>query len=290
LNRIRAYFHIGAWVLLGCLHACAQVSVQLVGLDGRAQPTLAIPAVFSDSEQKLDLNVGGVPSRVGTTLYADLFQVAGSLARPISTKVQLEEAFALSPVSPYGEQVKLKFPKVTRQTEIRVRLTALQQSVQASGIHQANPVVLGNLRFEIFPPSVTQELKDLIQPKPDGAAPMVVFGPGQKLRHFLTGLHVPFEDGGTGTPDRFDPNRLYFGELATNEQFQLAQDQGAGARMVLFSPDESLPAGVYAERFDSGVLIHVTSPLLDNLDDDPRSQLGLIKIIHFLSAPLPSAN
>jgi hypothetical protein len=106
----------------------------------------------------------------------------------------------------------------------------------------------------------------------------------------LTGLHMPFEDGGDGTPDRFDPNRFYFGELATDEQFQQAQDQSAGARLVLFSPDESLPAGVYAERSPSGALIHVTAPLLDNLNDDPRAQLGFIKIIHLLSAPPPSAN
>jgi hypothetical protein len=119
---------------------------------------------------------------------------------------------------------------------------------------------------------------------------VVVFGPGQKLRHFLTGLRVLFEDGGTDTPDRFDPNRLYFGELATDEQFQQAQDHSAGARMALFSPDESLPVGVYAERSHSRIFVHVTSPLLTNLNDDPRAQLGLIKIIHFLSAPPSSAN
>jgi hypothetical protein len=63
---------------------------------------------------------------------------------------------------------------------------------------------------------------------------------------------VSFADSGTGTPDRFDPNRLYFGELKTDEQFQQAQDQSADARLVLFSPDKLLPAGVYAERFNSG--------------------------------------
>ena len=104
----------------------------------------------------------------------------------------------------------IKFPDVKRRAEVLVRLTLIQN------VPQANPIQLGDLLFEVFPASVTQELKDLFQPKPNGTAQVVVFGPGQKLRHFLTGLHVPFEDGGTDTPDRFDPNRLYFAELTTD--------------------------------------------------------------------------
>lgn len=290
MSRIPSCLPVGAWLLLANLHAFAQVSVQLAGLEGRSQPNPVIPALFGGSQQKLDLRVGETITLAGTSLRADLYQVAGTLARPIAANLQLEEVFPVAPSSGWTMQVSLKFPEVKGRTAIVVHLSGLLESIQPNGIRRPTPVVLGDLRFEVYPATVTKDLTDLLQPKPDGSAQIVVFGPGQKLRQFLTGLHVSFEYSGIGTPDRFDPNRLYFGELATDEQFQQVQDRSAGARLVLFSPDESLPAGVYTDRSSSGVLIHVTAPLLDNLNDDPRAQLGLIKITRLLSAPPPSAN
>jgi len=271
-------------LLLGPARATlAADAIHFVGLEGRVEPSSRLPAVFGNREQGLNLEMDGVTAQAAS-LRADLFQVAGGLAMPLAKDIHLKEALTFSNTSPQHLRVSMKFPDVKRRAEVLVRL-ALIQSAPQSG-----PIQLGELRFEVFPSSVTKEMTDLLQPKPDSSAQVVVFGPGQKLRHFLTGLHVPFEDAGTGTPDRFDPNRLYFGELTSDEQFQQAQDQGAGVRLVLFSPDESLPAGVYAEQSNSGTLIHVTLPLLDNLADDPRAQLGIIKIIHLLSAPPPSAN
>lgn len=271
-----------ALLLLGQARtALAADAVRLVSLEGRVEPASRLPAVFGKHEERLNIEVNAVTAQTAS-LRANLFQVANDLAMPLAKDIHLQEGITFANASPQRLRVSIKFPDVKGQAEVLVRLALIQN------VPQASPIPLGDLRFEVFPASVTQELKGLFQPKPD--AQVVVFGPGQKLRHFLTGLHVSFEDDGTGTPDRFDPNRFYFGELATDEQFQQVQDQSAGARMVLFSPDETLPAGVYAERSNSGVLIHVTSPLLDNLNDDPRSQLGLIKVIHFLSAPSPSTN
>ncbi len=291
MSRIPSCLPVGAWLLLANLHAFAQVSVQLAGLEGRSQPNPVIPALFGGSQQKLDL-------RVGETITLARHLVAG---RSLSggwyscethrCKPSVGGSLSRCPVIwlDYAGQL-VKFPEVKGRTAIVVHLSGLLESIQPNGIRRPTPVVLGDLRFEVYPATVTKDLTDLLQPKPDGSAQIVVFGPGQKLRQFLTGLHVSFEYSGIGTPDRFDPNRLYFGELATDEQFQQAQDRSAGARLVLFSPDESLPAGVYTDRSSSGVLIHVTAPLLDNLNDDPRAQLGLIKIIRLLSAPPPSAN
>lgn len=258
-------------------------TVRLVSLEGRVEPASRLPAVFGNHEERLNLQVDAVAAQTAS-LRADLFQVAGELAMPLVKDIHLQDGITFANASPQHLRVSIKFPDVKERAEVLVRLALFRN------VPQASPIQLGGLRLEVFPASVTKELTDLLQPKPDGPELVVLFGPGQSLRHFLTGLHVPFEDGGAGTPDRFDPNRFYFGELATDEQFQQAQDQSAGARMVLFSPDESLPLGVYAERSNSGVLVHVTSPLLDNLNDDPRAQLGLIKIIHFLSASPPSPN
>ena len=255
-------------------------AVRLVGLEGRVEPASRLPAVFGNHEQGITLEINGVTAQTAS-LRADLFQVADKLAMPLAKDVHLQEGLTFPNTSPQHLRVSIKFPDVKRRAEVLIRLALIQN------VPSANPIHLGELRFEVFPASVTKELTDLLQPHPDGSAPVVLFGSGQKLRHFLTCLLVPFEYDGTDTPDRFDPNRLYFGELTTNEQFQQSQDQSAGARLVVFSPDESLPAGVYADRSNSGVLVHVTLHLLDNLNDDPRAQLGFIKIIHLLSAHHP---
>ncbi len=278
------YCIVGVWPLLSNLPVAALPSIDLIDLGGRVQPSSVVPAVFGGSEQRLDLTVQGITPQADTSLRADLFQLAGSLAMPIARNIRLEESIALSQASPSAEQVTLKFPEVKQRAEILVRLSLFENTSQNT------PTQLGDLHFEVFPASVTRELVELLQPKSEGTPQAVVFGPGHKLRHFLAALHVPIEDAGTGTPDRFDPARLYFGELATDQQFQEARDRGAGARMALFFLDDTLPAGVYADRSHSGVLVQVTLPLLDNLADDPRSQLGLTKIIHLLSAPPPSAN
>jgi hypothetical protein len=242
----------------------------------------AVQDVFGNREQQVSLTLG-TTFEGPAYLRADLFQIAGNLSMPLASDVHLRDVIFLHVIA-QNLVFSVKLPDVKRPTEILVRVSLAPKDTHVSPLH------LMDLPYKVFPASVTRELTDLLQPKPDGSIPAVIFGPGQNLRHFLTGLHVSFEDGGVGTPDKFDPTHLYFGELATDEQFQQAQDQSAGARMVLFSPDESLPEGVYAERSNSSVLVHVTSPLLDNLKDDPRDQLGLIKILHLLSAPLPSAN
>jgi hypothetical protein len=273
----------GAFLLLPIPSAFAAASVKLMELEGRFAPADRLPAVFGNHEQVIGIEINGVDAQ-SASLRADLFPVAGAMALPLAKDIHLQEGITFSNASPQRLRVSIKFPSVKLRVEVLVRLTLLQNAPQAS------PIQLGDLRFEVFPASVTKELTDLLKPKPDGFSTAVVFGPGQKLRHFLTGLHVPFEDGGIGTPDRFDPHHLYFGELSTEEQFQQSQDRSAGARLVLFSSDESLPTGVYSDQSSSGVFIHVTLPLLDNLNDDPRSQLGLIKVIHLLSAPTSPTN
>ena len=281
MNLRLSWLICGAFLLLPIPSAFAAASVKLMGLEGRIAPADRLPAVFGNREQGIGIEIDGVTSP-SASLRADLFPVAGAMALPLAKDIHLQEGITLSNNTPQELHVSIKFPSVKLRMEVLVRLTLLPNAPQAS------PIQLGDLRFEVFPASVTKELTDLLKTKPDGSALAVVFGPGPKLRHFLTGVHVPFEDGGIGTPDRFDPHRLYFGELSTEEQFQQAQDRSAGARLVLFSPDESLPIGVYSDQSNSSVFIHVTLPLLDNLSDDPRSQLGLIKIIHLLSTPTSS--
>ncbi|MDD5261504.1 MAG: hypothetical protein PHD76_06600 [Methylacidiphilales bacterium] len=277
------------WLVCGTLLLWATVSVfsaesvQLIGLESHIQPASQLPAVFGNREERINIEISGVAVK-SASLRADLFQIAGALAMPLAKDIHLQEGLTFPNTSPKRLSISVKFPSVKQRAEVLVRLALVQSGPQA------NPILLESLKFEVFPDSVTKELKNLLQPKPDGSVQVVVFGPGDKFRRFLASLRLPFENAGNGTPDRFDPNRLYFGELATDEQFQQAQDRSAGACLALFWPDESLPVGVYADHSNSRVLVHVTSHVLDNMNNDPRAQLGLIKIIHLLSGQIPPAH
>ena len=259
--------HIGMMLALAAGITRAE-SVQFIGF-GESTPVTMIPATFDDRTRLIEIEVDGA---AGTgSLHADLFQVAGQLALPLSKNIELKKNITLAEATHI--RFSLKFPAVQRHTEILARLTLLP----ASG---GNPVALGELKFEVFPKSTTKELVDALQAK-DQTSRAVLFGTGDKLRQFLKMLHVSFEEGGDGLPDNFTSNLLYIGELKDAAQFQELQDRAPNARVLAFAPDETLPPGVYL----TGKLAHVTAPLLDNLTNDPRAQLALIKFINLLSTP-----
>jgi len=272
-------------VLLGhAANAADAPSLSVIISDIASQPKEAapvVPEVFGDREEPIALTIA--TSFEGPAyLRADLFQIAGKLSMPLANDVHLKDV-TFAHVLAQNLNFRVKLPDVKSPTEILIRVSLAPAKATDSVLHVAD------FRYKVYPSSVTQELTDLLQPNPSAPALAVIFGPGQKLREFLTSLHVPFEDAGASTPDRFDSSRLYFCEMNDGEQFQQAQDRSAGVHMAVFSPDSSLPEGVYSERSDSGTFIHVTSPLLDNLNEDPRGQLGLIKIIHLLSITSSSA-
>jgi len=263
--------------------ALPAASVQFIGLQDQVEAAPSLPAVFGSREQGCDLAIAGTGPQDGS-LHAASFQISGELTMPLQADIDLKDGISFPDGSPQKVHVSIKFPEVRQRTEILYRLSLLPSGPGA----KAMP--LGDLRFEVFPPEITKELGDLLAIKPDHPPLAVLFGPGQKLRHILASLHVPFEDNGSELPDNLDPSRLYFGELNAEEQFQQVQDRGAGARIAVFSPTESLPSGVYSDRSSSGISIRVTTPLLDNFNDDPRAQLALIKIVHLLSSQPAPAN
>jgi len=252
-------------------------SVHFVGFAGVTPPPAKTPAIFGDRTQAIDIEVDGAAGAVGS-ISADLFQVAGQLALPLAKGMVLQKGVTL------GEgtrlRVSLRFPEVQRRTEFLARFTLEPGNGQA--VH-----ALGDLRFEVFPQSTTKDLVGILQTKDEGAR-VEVFGPGHKLRQFFTSLHVPFEDGGEGVPDNFEPNRLYIGEFTQATPFQEIQDRAPNARILVFAADESLPSGVYFERSGASVMGHVTAPLLDNIAGDPRAQLALTKMLTLLSTSSPN--
>jgi hypothetical protein len=264
--------------------ATAPIRVLGFGADGATPEYVpALPALFGNRNEKITISIDGVAAEPAY-LRADLFQVAGKLAMPLAKDLHLLERLTFPNGAAQTLAASIKIPDVKRRTQVLVQLALVPNESPASPIH------LTDIRLDVFPASITKELTDLLQPKSDGSARVVVFGSGQKIRHFLSLVHVRFEDDGSGLPDRLDANRFYLGELATKEERLTAQDRSTGARLALFANDDSLPPGIYANQSDTGVLVNVSLPMLDHLADDPLEQLALIKIIRQLSANTTSAN
>ena len=195
----------------------AASTVRLLQLEGREESHMPLPAVFGNQEEALDLEIMDASAQAGT-LSADLFQVSGNLTMPLIKNLHLRDAVVLTGASLQSLHISLKLPEVRQRAEILVRFSLVQSTSSSS------PTSLGDLRFEVFPVSVTRELTDLLQPRVGGAGPVVLFGAGRKLHRFLAGLRVPFEDGGNEVPEHFDPNRLYLGELNSEESFQPTEE------------------------------------------------------------------
>lgn len=278
-------FHLsvcGALLFAIAPWAYGAATVQLVDIFGRTEAKPLLPAVFGNHDISLNLEFDDAPSASGD-LTADFFQVSGQLALPLNRSTHLQDGITLSTAA-RKLPVSIKFPDVQQRAEILVRFSLTPRGGVTSSI------ALGDLRFEVFPATLTREFTGLLQPRTDGTIPAVLFGPGRKLANFLTALKIPFDLAGLDVPDQFEANRIYFGETADEESFAITQEIREKVRMAVFSPDQSLPAGIYSEQKPAAAFIYVTAPILDNLDTDPRAQLALIKIIHYLIAPNTSAD
>lgn len=274
----------GGLLLALALSSCpAAATVALVGLQGYVEPASPLPALFGNREQGIDLDVGNAAPQSGP-LVADLFQVSGELSMPLAANVRVQDVVTLTGAPIQRLHVSIKFPAVKQRAQILVRLSVGGTAPSAA------PTVLGDLRFDVFPVSVTKELTDLLQPKSDGSVPVVLFGAGRKLHAFLGSIGVRFDDAGLELPDRFEPDRLYLGEFPSAKVVVPTQEMANAAHVAIFAPDPSLPAGIFTERQGAGVFVQVTQPLLDNLSIDPRAQLALVKVIHLLNAQPSSTN
>jgi hypothetical protein len=279
MNAILTFAVVTAFFLICSATAEAAPSLRLLTIEGRDEAPAPVPGVFGASTQGFDVEIAGI-NATGVSLHTMPFQIAGGMAMPLGPDLDLMDGLILADAAPQKVHITLKIPAVSRQAKIVYRLSIVAKA--------AAPSPIGEFTLEVFPASLTTDLADMLRGNPNAEPLVVVFGTGHRVRPILTALHVPFQEGGLSVPSHFEVGRFYFGELDKDEQFQQARDRAAGARLVILSPDDTLPPGVYSEKSSSGILIHVTSPLLDHFDADPRAQLALIKIVRLLSSLVPS--
>ena len=267
-----------AWILATLLPAAAAgAGPRVVTLEPVAPPVAGqyaqLPAaLFGGTNQDFEWSVGNIDMK-NATVRVDIFEVAGRLTVPLPSPAPLAGIDL-----PGLVRTTLSFPKVKAETDVLLRLSATNSA-------RPSPVLLGNLRYVVFPNDLARQISGLLPPLPNGGHRLVVFGTGTRLREGLQALQVPFTDSGADLPGRLLPDQIYVGEAMDRPAAERIRDHASGARVAVFAMDDSLPRGVYLNRSPDRTYGLVTLPVLDALASDPRAQLVFLKVLQSLLPP-----
>jgi hypothetical protein len=225
--------------------------------------------------------VAGQPARLHfllppQTSLADavphLFQLAGSLARPLPAEVVVQP----DPSDSRLVVISLTPPSVTRVTQFVLQVGKL-----------------GSQTLVVFPAATRRDdIAPLAEVLETSRLRLMVCGASPELRAYLRGQKLDFEDFGTDAPDRLAADALLVGLLSDEDWRRLAVDPVAGTiltsgRLLAFVDDPALVPGVYAQPAPAGrsYLAKVTLPLPALLPSDPRARETLAALLRAALAP-----
>lgn len=259
---------VAIFCLITAVAAAEEPRLEILGLADK-QTAFTPPAshVFGGQPVKIDLSL---EAPLGSKLEAraDLIQKAQSLTAPLQKDIVVAEAISFAGQTRCRITASLPLPKVQRETQIiaRFRLKAKGEWRPAS-----------EMIFVVYPPDFLKgELQDIA-----GATRLHLFGDDKRLRDFLNGQEVKFDEIGAEFPENPETNQVYAGCAGAKELSQwLAAHATWQGSLLVFCEDSNLLPGVFIDSRRERRLAKVTLPLLDNLSSDPRSQKTLTEIFN----------
>ena len=246
-------------VLSGITPAFAEVPV--LGIEGRPE-SAADHAIVAAEPCALRVLL---PANVAAAeLRAELFQIAGRVARPLPGEINILP----SPDDSRIAIVKLTPPAVERITRLTLRLRD----------H-------GAINLTVYPaPKTRSDRPVLADVLAASRLKLALCGRSAELRAFFKTHALEFEDLGADAPDTLAPDMLLVGVLSAGDWSRLAASPATGG-LLAFVEDASLLPGVYAHARPAAPATKVTLPLLPALSTDPRAQETLFTLL--LSALTP---
>ncbi|MBC8010002.1 MAG: hypothetical protein H7067_07890 [Burkholderiales bacterium] len=237
--------------------------VRLLGLLDR--PTLVAGEALV-SGQAVSLRVLLPPNIPAAEVRAALFQIAGTVARPLDTPIDLRP----DPADPRIVTAHFTPPAVTRVSTLWLRFTGL-----------------GVIPFAVFPdPATRTDQASLADALRLGHLRIVVCGESPELRAFLRDHALAFEDLDRDAPDSLEADTVLLGLLSDADWRRLAAPDSPG-RLLAFVEDASLVPGVYSQpRSTPGAFAaKITLPLPTLLATDPRARATLHTLLFQALAP-----
>lgn len=249
-----------AIVLLAYGISAAFGEVRVLGIDGQPAETLEYSVVATEPlALRILLPVNFAPAGI----HAELYQLAGRIAQPLSCEVSANA----SPDDPRVGIVSLTPPAVERVTRLALRLRDL-----------------GAVNLIVYPAAKTRtDLQVLADALKASRLKLAVCGRSPELRAFLKSHALEFEDHGNDAPDSIAPECLLIGVLAVEDWARLSVLPAKGG-LLAFVEDGSLLPGVYSQL----KAIKVTLPLLTALPTDPRARETFHQLLLTALTPSPT--
>ncbi len=178
------------------------------------------------------------------------------------------------------ESVRLRFPAVKAETLFLVQWV------------DANRRVLGLTEVMIYPTNLFTELKTLAGEKALG-----VFDPDNRLKPWLAGLKMEFEDLERTELENFAGKLVLFGPFSSKEQMpaclarRIAARCKGGLRAVWMQP----PAGpqakfqpsFYPVQMGKGTVVVAEASIVADLAANPLAHLNLVRLARLAVRPTP---
>ena len=255
------------WIVLGALlhlvAAQAEPLVQVAGVQDRASepPSLHL---LAGQATALRLQISSEkPERAA--FQAALFQLASGVAAPLAKELPVADGVALDGASLQIRTFTVTPPAVKASTTMELRF-----SWKAEKAEKWQPA--GSVRFLVHPADLFERTKKrLATATADAGVKLVVVGESPLLKAALRDLELSFDEADSVAENEAT---LYLAEAAAEPARELIEKTPATARLLLFTRDPALPAGVYwTERASGGFVGKVTLPALTDFRRAPERQL-----------------
>ena len=213
------------------------------------------------------------------SFQAGLFQLASGVAAPLAKDLPVAEGVALDGSAIQVRTFTLTPPAVDATTVMELRFAA-----KAEGAEKWQPA--GSVRFAVHPADLLAQIKkQLATATTEAAVKLSVVGESAALKAALRELDLTF--GETETVPEADTTTLFLAECAGEPARLLLEQTPATARLVLFTRDPTLPAGVYWTEHGGGFTGKVTLPVLPDFARAPERQLLFLNLFQQALRTLP---
>jgi hypothetical protein len=255
------------WIAMGAmLHlaaAQAEPLVQVAGVQDRAAEPPALH-VLAGQATGLRLQISSTAPGRGS-FQASLFQLASGIAAPLAKELPVAEGVALDATSLQTRTFTVTPPEVKESTTMELRFAWKPENAD-----KWQPA--GSVRFLVHPADLYERVKkQLATATTEASVRLIVVGESPLLKPVLRELELTFDEAGSVAET--EGATLYLAEAAAEHARELLEHIPASARLLLFTRDPSLPAGVYWTERAGGFVGKVTLPVLTDFRRVPERQL-----------------
>lgn len=269
-NRMLLPALLMAALMAGASHA--QTTVRVAKL-AESPDTKPVFYVWGGRPVELALEVTATDPSHRIGVRADVYQLAGAIAAPLSLKVPVAQELSFDHSLAHFENWKLPLPAVRHPTSFELRFAA-----QADAAGDWKPA--GSARLVAYPGDLGEQIKETVMlAQTNGAGRLAVFGKSPDLKAALQSVAVPYEEMGEAPPDELDAALVYLGQASQTELEAISSHTRSRGRMVIFTDDPRQLPGVYWTEHGGGFVAKVTLPLWQDFSHSPQRQFALLDLL-----------